>query len=72
MQSRYPMIGQEFELAPEVQKIDRGEGAWLRQVPCAGCLYTGIEVFRQEAGDVFDQGRCQVQVRYSPFKGISV
>ena len=51
------MIGQEFELAPEMQKRDRGEGAWLRQVPSTGRLYTGIQVFRQEAGDVIKQGR---------------
>ena len=57
MQASYPMIGQEFELAPEVQKRDRGEGDCLRQVPCAGCLYTGIEVLQQEAGDVIKQGR---------------
>ena len=50
------MIGQEFELASEVQKRDRGEGACLREVPSAGRLYTGIEVFRQEAGDVIEQG----------------
>ena len=54
------MIGQEFELAPEVQKRDRGEGAWMRQVPCAGCLYTGIEVFQQEKEGVIEQGPCQV------------
>ena len=56
MQVSYPMIGQEFELALEVQKRDRGDRAWLREVPSAGRLYTGIEVFRQEAGDVIEQG----------------
>ena len=60
MQASYPMIGQEFELAPEVQKRYRVEGAWLRQVPSSGRLYTGIQVFRQEAGDVIKQGRCLV------------
>ena len=40
------MIGKEFELVPKVQKRDRGEGDWLREVPSAGCLYIGIEVFR--------------------------
>ena len=57
MQPIYPMIGQEFQLATEVQKRYRCEGAWLREVPCAVRLYTGIQVFRQEAGDVIEQGR---------------
>ena len=57
MQASYPMIGQEFQIAPEVQKRDRGEGAWLSQVLYAGRLYTGIQVFQQEAGDVIEQGR---------------
>ena len=54
MQVSYPMIGQEFELALEVQKRDRGDRAWLREVPSAGRLYTGIELFRQEVGDVIE------------------
>ena len=57
MQASYPVIGQEFQLAPEVHKRDRGEGAWLRQVPCVGFLYTCIQVLQQEAGDVIKQGR---------------
>ena len=56
MQASYPMIGQEFQISPEVQKRDRGEGACLRQVTYAGRLYTGIQVFQQEAGDVIEQG----------------
>ena len=57
MQVSYPMIGQEFELALEVQKRDRGDRAWLREVPSAGHPYTGIEVLRKEPGDVIKQGR---------------
>ena len=56
MQARYPMIRQKFQFVPEVQKGDRVEGSWMCQATSARRLNTGIEIFRQEIGDVIKQG----------------
>ena len=57
MQACYPMIGDQPNLVAEVHKEDRVEGSRLCQGTSAWSLNIGIEVFRQETGDIVEQGR---------------
>ena len=51
------MIGDQPNLVAEVHKEDRVEGSRLCQGTSAWSLNIGIEVFRQETGDIVEQGR---------------